>query len=72
MKLTLSFLSSRFATWPINQDRNLIILRTKRDFDVNKKTFFIIFKGLSAAKNCFRPESAPLKKNKMVAERLDV
>ena len=25
-----------------------------------KKVFFIIFKGLSVAKNCLRPESAPL------------
>ena len=25
-----------------------------------KKTFFILFKGLSVAKNCFRPENAPL------------
>ena len=27
----------------------------------NKKAFFIILKGLSVAKNCFRPESASLK-----------
>ena len=32
----------------------------KRAFDVKQKAFFIIFKGLSAAKNCLRPESAPL------------
>ena len=36
MKLTLSFLSSRFSTWPISQDKILIILRTKRAFKVNK------------------------------------
>ena len=28
---------------------------------INLKAFFIIFKGLSVAKNCLRPESAPLK-----------
>ena len=30
----------------------------KRAFRVKKKAFFIIFKGLSVAKNCPRPESA--------------
>ena len=42
------------------QDKNLNILRRKRAFEVKSKTFFIIFKGLSVAKNCLRPESAPL------------
>ena len=32
----------------------------KRAFDVKQKAFFIIFKVLSAAKNCLRPESLPL------------
>ena len=32
----------------------------KRAFDVKQKAFFIILKGLPAAKNCLRPESAPL------------
>ena len=32
----------------------------KSAFEVKQKTFFIIFKGLSVAKNCLRPESAPL------------
>ena len=35
-------------------------MRTKRAFDEKQKVFFITFKGLSAAKNCLRPESAPL------------
>ena len=35
-----------------NQDKNLNILRTERDFKVKQKAFFIIFKGLSVAKNC--------------------
>ena len=43
-----------------SQDKNLNILRTKRTFKVKQKAFFIIFKGLSVAKNCLRPESAPL------------
>ena len=28
---------------------------------VKQKIFFIIFRGFSVAKNCFRPDSAPLK-----------
>ena len=32
----------------------------KRAFELKQKAFFIIFKGLSIAKNCLRPESAPL------------
>ena len=36
-------------------------MRTKRAFKVKQKAFFIIFKGLSFAKNCFRPESSPFK-----------
>ena len=61
MKLALSVLSSRFITWPKSQDKNLNIYRTTRDFSVKWKVFFIIFKGLSVAKNCLRPESAPLR-----------
>ena len=33
----------------------------ERAFKVKYKSFFIIFKGLSVAKNCLRPESAPVK-----------
>ena len=29
---------------------------------MKQKAFFIIFKGLSVAKNCLRPESVPLNK----------
>ena len=32
----------------------------KRAFELKQKAFFIIFKGLSIAKNCLRPESVPL------------
>ena len=54
---------NRFSTWPKSQDKNLNILRTKkRDFKVKLKAFFIIFKGLSVAKNSIRPESALLTK----------
>ena len=45
---------------PKSQDKALNILETKRDFKVKQQTFFIIFKGLSVAKNCLRPESTPL------------
>ena len=60
MKLTLFFLSIRFATWPKCLDRSLDILRTKRAFEVKQKALFIIFKRFSVAKICLRPESAPL------------
>ena len=42
---------------------NLYIVLTKRAFEVNKKAFFINFKGLSTAENCLWPESAPLGNN---------
>ena len=32
----------------------------KRTLKVKQKTFFVIFKGLSVAKYCLRPESVPL------------
>ena len=60
MKLTLSFKSSRFSTWPNSQDKNLNVSRTKRAFKVKWEAFFTIFKGLSCAKYCLRPESVPL------------
>ena len=36
-------------------------MSTKRAFEVKQKEFYITFKGLLVAKNCLRPESAPLK-----------
>ena len=48
-----------------SQDKNLNILRTKRGFEVKYKPFFIIFKGLSVAKNCLRSESVPLKQENL-------
>ena len=38
------------------------MLRTKGALEVKSKAFFIIFKGLSVAKNYLRPESAPLRR----------
>ena len=49
-----------FYTCPDSQDKNLYILRMKRAFKMQQKAFFIISKGLSVAKNSFRPEGAPL------------
>ena len=57
--------SSRFDKWRKIEDKNLDILRTKTAFELKQKAFFIIFKGLSVAKDCVRPESAPLKKIKL-------
>ena len=66
MKLTLSFLSSRFAKWTDIQDKKLNILRTKRAFELKQKTSFIIFKGLLAGKNYLRPESMPCSLNSVI------
>ena len=49
------------GTWPKSQIKNLDILRTKMTFKVKWKAFLIICEGLSVAKNCLIPESAPLK-----------
>ena len=57
-KLTLSFLSSRFATWPKSRDKHLNILRTKRAFEVKWKTFLILFNSLSWQKSNQTWESA--------------
>ena len=41
--------------------KRLNILRAKRAFEVKQKAFFIIFKWLWVAKNCFRLDSISLK-----------
>ena len=61
-EVNLTFLLSRFATWPKSQDKNLNILRTKRSSEVKQKAIFIIFKMISFAKNCLLPKSALLRK----------
>ena len=48
-----------FFIWPKTKTKS--VLRTKRAFlRWNKKTFFIIFKGLLVEKVCLRPDNAPL------------
>ena len=37
----------KFGQLKTKQDKNLNILRTKRAFKIEQKTFFIVFKGLS-------------------------
>ena len=44
----------------INQDKNLNILRRKGALKVTWETLFIVFKGLSVARICLRPEGKPL------------
>ena len=41
-------------------------LENEKRFQGETKVFFIRFKELSVAKNCLRPESAPLKQTKHV------
>ena len=60
-EIYLSFSSSRFPTWPKLQNKNWNISRTKRAFKVKWKVFFMIFKGLSVARNCLRSENPPLR-----------
>ena len=38
-----------------------------RPFEMKQKAFFFIFKGLSIAKNCLKPESAPLKQGEILS-----
>ena len=47
----------KFAKGLKSQDKNLNMLRTKRAFGTTENA---IFKEISIAKNCLRPESAPL------------
>ena len=35
-------------------------MKKKSAYNKNQKAFFIVFEGLSGAKNCLRPETAPL------------
>ena len=58
LKLPLSFNQAVFSVWPKNHVKNLNILRTERAFKMKQKAFFIIFQGLSVAKNCLRPDTA--------------
>ena len=42
-----TFLIKPFFTQPKRQDKNVNISRTKKDFNINKKHFSTILKGLS-------------------------
>ena len=61
-EINLISLMYRFSTRLKSQDKNVNILRTKRAFKMKQKAFFLIFKGLSVAKNRLRPESRTLNK----------
>ena len=39
-----------FSTWPKSQNKNLNIFRTKRDFKVKQKPFFIILKAFQLSR----------------------
>ena len=49
-----------------SQEKNVNLFKRERALEVNEKAFFIIFKGLSVAKNCLGPESVPLKAHSQV------
>ena len=44
--------------------------KLRRAFEVKLKAFFIIFKGLSVAKICLRPENAPLSTYELIGAAL--
>ena len=56
LKLTSAILPSRFPTWPKKSGQKSKYITNGKSFYGFKKTFFIIFKGLSFARNCLRPE----------------
>ena len=56
----LAILSSRSPWWPKKLGYKFNISRTKKLWRWDK--FFIIFKGLSVARNCLRHKNGPLKK----------
>ena len=60
-EINLIFLIKPFFYMTKTSIKKKNILRTKIAFNVNKKKKISIFKELSMAKNCLRPESAPLK-----------
>ena len=59
LKLTLFFLSSRFATWPKIQDKNKYLENEKSFLRKIKNIFHHFYRGFSC-QNCLRPETAPL------------
>ena len=58
----LIFLIKSFCYMTKRSRQKLKYLKNEWAFDVKQKGFFIIFKELSAAKNCLRPESVPWNK----------
>ena len=61
---TFHAVSSWFYAWTKCQNKNLNLLRTIKTFTAKQKTFFIIFKGFSVAKNRLRPEVTRIMSNR--------
>ena len=59
-EINLVFLIKPFFYMTKKSRQNSNILRTKRDFKVQRKAFLIIFKGFLVSKFCLRPESSPV------------
>ena len=60
-EICFSFRIKPFSYMTKNSEQKLKYLKNKKSFKVKKKTFFIIFNESSGARNCLKPESAPLK-----------
>ena len=56
--INLSFLIKPFFSMTENSGQKIMYLKNEKSFYGEKNHFFIIFKGLSVARNCLRPESA--------------
>ena len=62
-QINVIFLIKPFWYMTKKSRQKLKYLENGKSFQGEIKAFFIIFKGLSVAKNCLRPESAPLNQN---------
>ena len=59
-----SFLIKPFFYMTKKLEQQPKYLKTESSFSGEIKLFLIIFKGISFSKNCLKPESAPLRKDK--------
>ena len=59
-EINLIFLIKPFSYIIKKSRQKLKYLENEKSFGREIKSIFIVFKGLSAGKNCLRPECAPL------------
>ena len=59
-EIYLSFFIKPFFNTAKSSEQKLKYLKNEKVIYGEKKSFFVILKGLSVVRNCLRPESAPL------------